>query len=221
MRYNSCTLSGLPVDSQEIYRSLGYGNGHATDDISFLTEEVLGKITEICNARYMYAIFPGKVQDKVSVEINGISFHTGRIITSYLDKADRFCVFITTAGKEYDDYKRKLREEGDFVREFIADAIGSVIAEACVTKISEEIHNLGMNHTYPYSPGYCGWKLTEQRQLFSLFPESPCGVELTDSCLMLPIKSISGIMGIGDNITQKAYGCSICENINCYKRKTI
>jgi hypothetical protein len=218
MNYRSCTLSDLAVEKQEIYRTLGY-DGACEGELDVLVHEVLGDIGRICKARYMYALLPGKVQDSVSVSIQGVVFRTGRKITSYLDEADHFCAFVTTAGKEYDAYKDDLRVRGDFVREYIADAIGSVIAEACVAKISEELTCENIPQTYPYSPGYCGWNLTEQRKLFSLFPDSPCGIQLTDSCLMMPIKSISGIMATGSNIRRQDYGCVLCEIKNCYKRK--
>ena len=102
----------------------------------------------------------------------------------------------------------------------MADAIGSVIAEACVTEVIKRLEKqIPLRHTYPYSPGYCGWNVKEQAALFQLLPENPCGVKLTDSCLMLPVKSVSGVIGLGDEVENKPYGCAICMNKNCYKRR--
>ena len=47
----------------------------------------------------------------------------------------------------------------------------------------------GLRITNSYSPGYCGWNVSEQHALFSLLPEGFCGVRLCESGLMLPIKS--------------------------------
>lgn len=222
MEHCSCTLSDLEIDFREIYLSMGYHDREAESEIQLLVEDVFREIDEICIPQYMYEIYEGEVQDRVSITIGNQHFKTGRMIISYLSGGDRFCVFVTTAGQEYEDYKLRARKEGDSLKEFIADAIGSVIAEACVTKVQSRLSEISsLDHTYPYSPGYCGWKLTEQRLLFSLLPDSPCGITLTDSCLMLPIKSVSGIIALGEKIERKAYGCSICENINCYKRKEL
>lgn len=215
------TITQLSVNIQDVYACLGYNRNEVPEDINFLIKEVLNDLAGVCQARYLYTLLPGQKQSERSINISGIEFKTGKMITSYLDGVEKFCVFVATAGEEYVEYKSRLRNNGDFIREFIVDAIGSVIAESCVSMISAELTEKGLKHTYPYSPGYCGWKLTEQTNLFSLLPESPCGIELTDSCLMIPVKSISGVIATGDNVQKRDYGCAICENINCYKRKIL
>jgi cobalamin-dependent methionine synthase I len=85
------------------------------------------------------------------------------------------------------------------------------------TALEQEIE--GFRHTSRYSPGYCGWHLSEQRKLFRLLGDSPCGIELSDVCLMKPIKSISGIIGVGRNVKEKQYGCRYCEMETCYRKR--
>ena len=115
-------------------------------------------------------------------------------------------------------------QEGDMVRVFVADAVGSVIAERVADRMQESmaayVADRGYRHTNRFSPGYCGWHVSEQQRLFSLFPQpAPCGVTLTDSSLMLPIKSVSGVIGIGSNVRYLDYTCGLCDLANCYKRK--
>ncbi|MCX6843389.1 MAG: hypothetical protein NTX53_14035 [candidate division WOR-3 bacterium] len=45
-----------------------------------------------------------------------------------------------------------------------------------------------------YSPGYCGWDITGQRQLFQALRPEEIGITLRESCLMEPLKSISGVL---------------------------
>lgn len=217
-----CTLSELNVDMQEVYLSMGYGEVMPEKLIREMIEAIYSEIDKICRPQYLFTIHQGEVLNNISINISGERFTTGKMITSFLKGAERFCVFTTSSGIEYDEYKKKLRKTSDPLKEFIADSIGSVVAEACVSKVSEELMLLKGDEefTFPYSPGYCGWKLTEQRKLLSLMPDKPCGITLTDSCLMMPIKSVSGIMAMGKNVLRREYGCSICDNIkNCYKRK--
>ena len=222
MEYCRLNLSSLNIDKGEIFLGMGYKKHIPEENILLSVDRIYNEISRICDPQYVYEIYDGSVLDKVSVEIGYKRFKPGRIITRYLYGMEKCCVFATTAGTAYDKYKKQLRDKGEILEEFIADSIGSVIAEACVTKISDELAmNVNDDFTYPYSPGYCGWKLTEQQLLFSLLPDNPCGIILTDSCLMLPIKSVSGIIGIGRNIERKAYSCNICENKNCYKRKEV
>ena len=74
--------------------------------------------------------------------------------------------------------------------------------------------------TNRYSPGYCHWDVADQRKLFSLFPSAPCGVTLTSSLLMNPVKSISGVIGIGKSVGYRDYPCALCLSNHCIYRKT-
>lgn len=220
MRHCKCRLSDLQIDINEIYCNMGY-KSVPEGEIRMLTDKYLSEAASVCNPQYLYDTFKGHTVDRTTTLIGEKVFKVGPVINSYLSGATSFCVFVTTAGHEFDNYKKNIKESGDLVKEFILDAIGSVIAEACVTKIAQELSLSGVEQTYPYSPGYCGWRVDEQQKLFSLLPESPCGIALTESSLMLPIKSVSGIIASGERVERKAYGCAICKNINCYKRKTV
>jgi len=66
-----------------------------------------------------------------------------------------------------------------------------------------------------FSPGYCNWSMAEQQKLFSLLPPGFCGIQLSPSSLMHPIKSVSGIIGIGTSCKQKGYQCEWCNDKDC------
>ena len=108
------------------------------------------------------------------------------------------------------------------VQVFIADALGSVIAEHCADQmeqhLQQSIDKLGWHHTNRFSPGYCGWHVSEQQLLFPLFQGHTCGVTVNASSLMVPIKSVSGIIGIGRNVRHLDYTCGLCDFQQCYKR---
>ena len=151
------------------------------------------------------------------------AFDLGRTILRQLSGSEAYALFICTSGVEYEAYQQQLKAQGDMLRVFIADALGSVIAEKCAdqmeTALQESIDKLGWKHTNRYSPGYCGWHVSEQQLLFPLFEGHTCGVRLTDSSLMLPIKSVSGIIGIGEKVCKLDYTCGLCDFEKCYKRR--
>jgi cobalamin-dependent methionine synthase I len=150
-------------------------------------------------------------------------FEIGKIIERQLQGAEGYALFICTSGTEFESFQQRLKQEGDMVRVFIADALGSVIAEKCADKmeqaLQENIDKLGWKHTNRFSPGYCGWHVAQQQVLFPLFDGHTCGVQLTDSSLMVPIKSVSGIMGVGREVRKLDYTCGLCTFEKCYKRK--
>ncbi|MDR1340261.1 MAG: hypothetical protein LBK58_09455 [Prevotellaceae bacterium] len=104
---------------------------------------------------------------------------------------------------------------------YILDIMGTAIVEKvgdCIeSKLEKSLPD--MLHTHRFSPGYCSWHLTEQRNFFSLLGDRPCGISLSDVCLMNPIKSISGIIGVGKEVQTRKYACQYCELETCYKRK--
>jgi hypothetical protein len=49
-------------------------------------------------------------------------------------------------------------------------------------------------------------------------PENYCGIKLTPSALMDPVKSISGIIGIGKDVKNNPYICRLCNQNDCVYR---
>ena len=150
-------------------------------------------------------------------------FEMGRIIGNQLQGSEAYALFICTCGQEFESYQQQLKTRGDMVHMFIADALGSVIAEKCADEMEENVQRsigkLGWHHTNRFSPGYCGWHVSQQQLLFPLFKGETCGVKLTESSLMVPIKSVSGVIGLGKEVRRLDYTCGLCDFETCYKRR--
>jgi hypothetical protein len=145
----------------------------------------------------------------------------GSKISKIFEKAEKSALFVLTLGRGYEKIAETYR--GDSLLYYLTDVIASeyteVIAHLVNRKIAEYASSLGLGSSNRYSPGYCGWKLSGQKALFSFFPPIPCGIELTDSSLMKPVKSISGAVAIGRNIRFQKYDCGICKDEICLYRK--
>ena len=106
---------------------------------------------------------------------------------------------------------------------YVVDVVGSEIVEKAMDKIQEnlasDMQTLGLGITNRYSPGYCDWQVSEQQKLFTFFPENYCGIRLSKTSLMYPIKSVSGLIGIGKNAERKGYSCDFCRMKDCLYRK--
>ena len=115
-------------------------------------------------------------------------------------------------------------ENGDMIQGYILDTIGSVAVEKAMDviqqKLAETESRKGRKITNRFSPGYCDWDIGAQRQLFSLLPKNFCGIKLMESALMLPIKSVSGIIGIGEKVKYLDYPCKICDSRNGFRRRS-
>lgn len=214
----------IPFDINEVYlgMSMGRTDYRPDRDTQACIDEVFERISKVCRPKYGYKIFSSQGVEKRSIFLGDKSLTTGGVITPYFCDAEGFAVFVASAGVEYNKLLYEIKLSGDIVSEFIADAIGSEIAEAAgrllSRELSEEMTARGLCISNSYSPGYCGWHVSDQKSLFSLLPDAPCGITLSESCLMNPIKSISGVIAVGRNVKKMPYGCEICGKKDCYKK---
>lgn len=221
------TAEELGITPADIFEQMGYGNAIPDEMTAEETMSMLGRIASFLRARFCFFITDGTLDaDSKTLSAMGHDFSIGRIIARQLRGSQRYVFFVATAGKEFEEFQHALQAEGNMVKVFIADAIGSVIAEKTADRMEEELQRLlgatGWHHTNRFSPGYCGWLVSEQQRLFPLFPEQPpCGVTLTESSLMTPIKSVSGVIGLGPDVRKLDYSCGLCDFKQCYKRKIL
>lgn len=219
------SFADLHITSSEIYEAMGYADAVPDEAVEEEVRGVLGRVEAIASPRFCFFISGGELDEtKEMLSVDDTSFNIGKIITRQLRGSESFAFFAATAGTGFEMFQHALQQEGDMVKIYIADAVGSIIAEKtadCMeTVLDEYIRDRGWKHTNRFSPGYCGWHVSEQKKLFPLFPVAePCGIRLTDSSLMLPIKSVSGVIGLGASVRKLEYTCGLCTYDKCYRRK--
>lgn len=225
MTFQDLTYADLSLPLYEVYEQMGYGSAAPDGDVAAETLAVEGQIAAVARPRYCFFIAKGTLDaGHDTLTVGATCLNVGRIISRQLRGSEAFAFFVATAGAEFEDYQMRLKDDDDMVRTFIADAFGSVTAERTADIMEEdlqsEISARGWMHTNRFSPGYCGWHVSEQQRLFPLLGvERPCGVRLTDSSLMVPIKSVSGVIGLGPKVRKLEYSCGLCDFKDCYKRR--
>lgn len=220
-----CAVQSLPLRDEELYRYAGFGDtcpdAYMQNFIARLKREALS----VCRPRFGYRLVSARRENARTLTAGGQRLVPGPIIVNCLKKSDFYAAIVASAGEELQTWIEQKRAGEDIMEAFIADALGSVIVEAVVSwgvaLLEKKMAGWNLNLSNPYSPGYCGWDVAEQPLFFSLFPPCFCGISLTGSCLMLPIKSVSALVGIGKEVVKKPYGCAICRKKDCYKRKEV
>ncbi|AFH49526.1 Hypothetical protein IALB_1819 [Ignavibacterium album JCM 16511] len=191
-----------------------------------LYQQLYPSIKQNCKPVAGYKYFESEhiTFQKNILSIDNIEFNLGPIIYRDLKDASDIFIFVCTIGSDLEKEVQKLISEGDTISAFILDRIASELVELTADllelKIQNELNTKNYNLTNRFSPGYCGWSVSEQRKLFSLLPEDFCGIHLTESSLMIPIKSVSGVYGAAFNLIRKDYHCDICDAEFCYRRKS-
>jgi hypothetical protein len=151
-----------------------------------------------------------------------LTFNAGRKIVSYLAGSEKLAFFVCTAGEEVSLRSSQMMKAGNMLEGYIIDSIGSLLVDGAADIVFEKLKNdvtaEGLKITNRYSPGHCNWRLDEQKKLFSRFPDGFCGIRLSESSLMIPLKSISGVAGIGPDVSFKGFICDDCDISNCIFR---
>lgn len=214
---------------------MGYAGAAPDAEMAKETEALLSEMAVWLRPRFAFMVRYGNLNTEESVLTippvknatpahETTSFQLRSIITRQLKGAEAFAFFVATAGVEFEDFQQQLMTEGDMVKVYIANAVGSVIAERCADLMEEtlqqSIDKLGWKHTNRFSPGYCDWHVSEQQKLFPLFGTTdPCGIHLTPSSMMIPIKSVSGVIGVGKTVSKHDYACGLCDFDKCFRKR--
>ncbi len=150
------------------------------------------------------------------VQIDGLTF-TSRVLRVNLDQVHRVFAYIATGGMELETWERSL---DDILHQYWVEKIQELALQAAHRAMLEHIQaRFAPGHLSTMNPGSLSdWPLQEQRPLFALLgdPAAAIGVQLSDSFLMTPAKSISGIKFP----TETRYeNCQLCPRPECPGRR--
>ena len=220
IRSDSVDIARLGLSLEIIAREMGYRSVEPTAGLRKAIRDTLDEVLALARPSYAFRLLDGEIKGE-ELAVDGAVFSMGTVIPPLLAGSKRFAFFTATAGADFQDYLSGIATTDDILRNYIADVIGSCLVESVGDFMERRLEEFiaPFQHTNRFSPGYCGWSLWEQKKLFSLLGGTPCGIQLSDYCLMTPEKSISGIIGIGEKVNEKAYGCQYCELKTCYRHK--
>jgi hypothetical protein len=214
----------LMLNKSGIVHSLGYSEDKIPAHFEEMIDSVISQVSQYCAVKAGYRLVETA---KSAGSNNGMYvgenfFKMQKIITCQLWKSEQAALFICTIGSGMETRVGQLSVSGEMALAYIVDAVASDAVE-CATDVLQDhlglcMQKRGLKITNRYSPGYCDWSVSDQHLLFSLLPANFCGVSLNESAMMVPIKSISGIIGIGKNVRRADYICDKCSVKDCAYR---
>ncbi|HEX2934115.1 MAG TPA: vitamin B12 dependent-methionine synthase activation domain-containing protein [Bacteroidales bacterium] len=217
--------SEIKVEEKQILRLLGYESDHIEPFISETIQRRIAASKGMIAARGGFIIRPVSniSPAKELLMVDNEMFHIGKIVASHLKRAEFVALFAVTIGKDLENHSEELFSQGEMLDGYVVNLIASEAAESAAAFIHHHISELAqakhLHVTNRYSPGYCNWNVAEQFKLFHFFPESFTDISLTESALMNPVKSVSGIIGIGEHVRFNQYKCAICNDKQCIYRQ--
>lgn len=147
-------------------------------------------------------------------------------LAQVLEDAAALALFAVTLGEEIAQRIERLFANGDLAGGYILDQIAShaadELAQTAARLFEAAAPAAAGSAALPYSPGYCGWKVAGQRPLFAALEPGEIGISLNDSCLMQPLKSVSGVLVLAPlaahDLSPAFPCCAACTTLDCQER---
>lgn len=212
----------MELSKQEILRYLGYRRKQElTAAMDQEIEKMMGEVQEIAVPRYTYKIFDCQANEvERSIEVLGTDLiFEGKSIYNHLKYAKKVALLAATLGIEVE---RKIRQYS------LTEMSKSLILDSCCTEYIEKIcdgieceieaavaqEDLVLNRRF--SPGYGDLALDIQPKFLAVLEaDRRIGLNLSESLLMIPRKSVTAIIGLFDDPKlarprRKKSNCSDC-----------
>ena len=207
-------LDNLKVDISlnDVCRRLHMGPDSDVSEIQPLIEVAMALIEP--KAIYEVSYIEDKLEDAVMV--NGRHL-TSRVLRKNLDQAERLFPFVITLGPKLGE---KQADSTDLLENFYLDTIGNVALNSARKQLKRHLKSeFALEKISSMAPGSLpDWPIEEQAPLFKLLGDvdAAIGVKLSNSLLMLPAKSISGIYFPTE---VSFFSCQLCPRERCESRK--
>lgn len=212
----------MELNKQEALRYLGYrGRAADAETLDLLDSVWEAVLPELCpkNIAQEFPLTPRA--DGIQL---GAALLTGQKLRRHLRGCRRAYVFAATLGAGADRLLRRYMA-ADSGKAAVAQAVLAAAIEdycdAVCAALAVQARKRGLYLRPRFSPGYGDFPLEAQRDLFALCEITKrTGIVLTQSCLMLPTKSVTAVIGLSETETPcTASGCADCTQTDCAYRK--
>lgn len=201
------------LDRGEAFRYMGFKGGEIKENILKITEECEQELLKAIAPRYVYRVFEIEKRDEGVLLKNTSAIFKGKDIAAHLEGCNRCVLMCVTLSSDTDGLIRRY-EADSMEKAVIADSLASAAVEQACNLAEKEIQEaIGVyNYTWRFSPGYGDFPLDIQKEFLDIIDaHKRIGVNITDSLILVPRKSVTAVMGISENeISKGRRGCGCC-----------
>ena len=216
----------VEIDKKQVCHYIGYDDNYKLSArMSSLVDDCAKHAHQLINPLYSYIIKDVEwARGSIAFIEDSIIFKS-QVVVQLLEQCQQVAIFLVTIDKYLEETAWKLSRDGLILQATVLDAVGSSAVEKAADSVQDKIREIaeteGLVTSQRFSPGYCDWNIGQQRMLFHALTGHTLGVRLTGECLMIPQKSISGIVGIGspDGKAESYNPCEFCNKQDCPGRR--
>ncbi len=187
-------------------------------DLFLAAAEPVGMVSDL-SVEDFEAVFKGEAQNEKDAPLGHI-----------FPRANQLALFALTMGGKVSSRIEDLFENNEFAPGSMLDTVASLAAdlavEICEKSFFDELSTKSIDKAaicvQSYCPGYCGWHISGQKNLFQHLRPDKIGISLNNSFLMSPLKSVSGVLVAGGkeiHLFENNYSfCRLCKSQTCRQR---
>jgi hypothetical protein len=211
------------LDLNEMKRYAGLSK--AVNFPESMLREARDEILLLANPKSIWKLFDydptkGQILSPKSISL------TGSKIIDHLSSCSKIAIIAVTVGSSIEALIQNSFKKGDYANALLIDAGATTLVEAAADAleifIKQQAAAKGYATRFRFSPGYGDWSVTIQPTLLAAIQGQCIGIQTTESCMLIPRKSITAVIGWTTSTTiNPVLPCNHCENcttINCTLR---
>lgn len=205
------------IDRREVLRYLGTDT---SDGINDIMKAAIKKASAL-SPKHIAAEFSVREITQEGVFLENGFFLKGGLAKNSLKECDAVIALAATLTLEAD---RLIGTAGNIVNQAVMNAVLSAAVEdyldAVEARLNAEYNKKGLYLTKRFSPGYYDLPLSLQSDILKATnAEKLLGIRLTPNMLLVPVKSVTALIGISKNPRDNSkHKCADCDKPCVYRR---
>lgn len=215
MRQFPQTLQVDPISlsATDVLHGQGIDVDRARPALLASAEEVIGEASDLLEPAAVLHVLAVQDFHHQSIELEGGASFEGPLVARALAGAEQVALAVCTIGLRLEERVQEILAD-DPMRSMALDGAGvaalSRVSDAVIAEVRDIAVEYELGSGMRAQPGQEGWSIWQQKVLFEVLPVDEIGVRLTDSCLMIPRKSVSFVIGMGPDMRPDAVACDFC-----------
>ncbi len=208
---------------REVLQYLAWRGGEIPPDIDALIDSAMAETLSAIRPQYIWRPFDLEMGERVRLPAAGLEL-PGADVRELLADCRQCVLLAATLGADFDRLVARTQPR-DMALALVLDSCGSAAIEAVCDAAEAQIRAaLGGDVclTDRFSPGYGDLPLETEKPLVAVLDTARrIGLTLTESCILLPRKSVTAVIGLASTPQTKRFrGCAWCSLFeNCAYRK--
>lgn len=214
----------MESEKAEVLRYLDHRNQEISPELDALVDECMHAMRQAAEPRHVLRTFKIRFVSEGILLDNTELILLGADIARHLAGCEKVILLAATLGVTADSLIRRW-ESADLTRSLVLDACATQLIERhcdeLEARVCREAEESGLLITSRFSPGYGDMSLDVQTKFLAVLDTGrKIGLTCTESLILLPRKSVTAFIGLGEHLPEKSKGCENCSlNHTCGFRK--